>query len=258
MLKLLQRNMMKRMISWKTFGLLVICVGIMLSEYQGVLNRIGFQTVYMIVGGPLDVFVQVVLSSGSTLVATTILAIMIMVYIESPVINQDDRFFIMRTGKNRWLMVEILGIMCTSVAWIMLFNILGGATSANYIDWSDWGFNKNNLYCMIVYFLAFTCIGLFIMLFHLLNIKSVGTAVMVTLFLLEYFILDVLPNTIAAFDKNANTGKIIRMIKKFTFMNRMEIGYKSSEVVFSVVYFMVLIVILIGLNRRFVRKHEIG
>ena len=103
-----------------------------------------------------------------------------------------------------------------------------------------------------------TCIGLLILLFHLLNIKALGTAVMVTLFLLENFILDVLPNNISVFSDSADSGKILSVIKKFTFMNRMENGYMGDSFLTSILYFGIIIVVLVQLNLTYAGKHEIG
>lgn len=97
-----------------------------------------------------------------------------------------------------------------------------------------------------------------ILLFHLLNIKALGTAVMVTLFLLENFILDVLPNNISVFSDSADSGKILSVIKKFTFMNRMENGYMGDSFLTSILYFGIIIVVLVQLNLTYAGKHEIG
>ena len=88
--------------------------------------------------------------------------------------------------------------------------------------------------------------------------KSTGTAVMVTLFLLENFILDVLPNNISVFSDSADSGKILSVIKKFTFMNRMENGYMGDSFLTSILYFGIIIVVLVQLNLTYAGKHEIG
>lgn len=93
---------------------------------------------------------------------------------------------------------------------------------------------------------------------HLLNIKALGTAVMVTLFLLENFILDVLPNNISVFSDSADSGEILSVIKKFTFMNRMENGYMGDSFLTSILYFGIIIVVLVQLNLTYAGKHEIG
>ena len=91
-----------------------------------------------------------------------------------------------------------------------------------------------------------------------LNIKALGTAVMVLLFLLENFILDVLPNNISVFSDSADSGKILSVIKKFTFMNRMENGYMGDSFLTSILYFGIIIVVLVQLNLTYAGKHEIG
>ena len=106
---------------------------------------------------------------------------------------------------------------------------------------------------------AHISVGIYlILLFHLLNIKALGTAVMVTLFLLENFILDVLPNNISVFSDSADSGKILSVIKKFTFMNRMENGYMGDSFLTSILYFGIIIVVLVQLNLTYAGKHEIG
>ncbi len=187
-----------------------------------------------------------------------LLAIMILYFMESPIINQDDRFFIIRTGKKPWIITEMIGILCSSVIWILLINIMGCISSYNHMDWADYHIYTSNMKCMLIYLLAYTCIGLLILLFHLLNIKALGTAVMVTLFLLENFILDVLPNNISVFSDSADSGKILSVIKKFTFMNRMENGYMGDSFLTSILYFGIIIVVLVQLNLTYAGKHEIG
>ena len=258
MLRLLKRNLVKRFCSLKTAVLFLVGVGVMFTQYQHITGEMGIQMVYIILEGPLDVFIQLVSKNNSSLIVTMVLAIMVLVFVESPVVNQDDRFFIMRVGKKKWIVAEVLGILCTSMIWIFFITLMGCISNFNHMDWTDWRIYHNNLYCVIVYFLAFSCIGLLILLFHLWNIKALGTAVMVTLFLLEYFILDVLPNNIAAFDKDANTQSILSGIKKYTFMNRMETGSQSGEFVFSVIYFSMILILLAGVNIRYARRHEIG
>lgn len=238
--------------------LILVGTGTMVTCYQHIEGRMGLYSAYLILEGPFAVFMQVVSSENSALVSSILMAVMILCFVESPVVNQDDRFFIMRTGKRRWIITEILGILCASVLWIILINGMGCVASFNHMDWSDWKIYPQNINCMLVYFLAYSCIGLFILLFHLLDIKALGTAVMVTLLLLEKFILDVLPNNIGAFSSDADTGKILNAMRKFTFMNRMENGYSGETVVFSVVYFLFIMVILMGLDMIYARKHEIG
>lgn len=126
------------------------------------------------------------------------------------------------------------------------------------MDWADYHIYTSNMKCMLIYLLACTCIGLLILLFHLLNIKALGTAMMVTLFLLENFILDVLPNNISVFSDSADSGKILSVIKKFTFMNRMENGYMGDSFLTSILYFGIIIVVLVQLNLTYAGKHEIG
>lgn len=258
MLQLLKRNVIKRFFSWKTFVLIFVGVGTMVTCYQHIEGRLGMQFAYLILEGPFAVFMQVVSPKNSMLISSMLLAIMIFCFVESPMINQDDCFFIMRTGKKKWIIAEMLGTLCASAIWIVLINLMGCVASCNHMDWSDWNIYPQNMYCMLVYLLAYTCIGLLVLLFHLLNVKALGTAVMVTLFLLETFILDVLPNNIGAINPNADTGKILSVVRKFTFMNRMENGYSSEEIVFSVIYFLILILVLVSFNMIYARKHEIG
>ena len=258
MLRLLMRNVTKRFLSWKTLVLILVSIGTMLTCYQHIAGRMGTHFAYLILEGPFDVFIQVVSSENSILVSSMLMAVMILCFVESPMVNQNDRFFIMRAGKTKWIMEEMLGILCASMLWIVLINVMGCVASFNHIDWADWNIYPENIKCMLVYFLAYSCIGLFILFFHLLDIKALGTAVMVTLFLLEKFILDVLPNNIGVVSPDADTGKILTLIRRFTFMNRMENGYSSENVVFSVVYFLLIIAVLVGMNVVYARKHEIG
>ncbi len=258
MLKLLKRNIVKRFISWKTIVLMIVGLGTMFTCYQHVPGRDGIHLSYLILEGPFAVFYQVVSPQNSTLIASVLLAIMILYFMESPIINQDDRFFIIRTGKKPWIITEMIGIFCSSVIWILLINIMGCISSYNHMDWADYHIYTSNMKCMLIYLLAYTCIGLLILLFHLLNIKALGTAVMVTLFLLENFILDVLPNNISVFSDSADSGKILSVIKKFTFMNRMENGYMGDSFLTSILYFGIIIVVLVQLNLTYAGKHEIG
>lgn len=258
MLQLLKRNIIKRFLSWKTFVLILVGIGTMLTCYQHIAGRMGTHFAYLILEGPFSVFMQVVSPENSILISSILMAIMILCFVESPMVNQDDRFFIMRAGKTKWITAEMLGILCASALWIVLINIMGCVSSFNHMDWSDWKVYPQNMNCMLVYFLAYTCIGLLVLLFHLLNIKALGTAVMVTLFLLETFILDVLPNNIGVFASNADTGNILAVVRRFTFMSRMGNGYFGEDVVFSVTYFLIIMVVLAGLNMIYARKHEIG
>lgn len=257
MFQLLKRNVTKRFLSWKTLALVIAVIGAMLTCYQHIAGRLG-ELAYLILEGPFAVFMQVVSAENSAFIASLLLAVMILCFVESPVIGPDDRFFIIRTGKKKWIMVEMLGILCASALWIVLINIMGCLTSFNNMDWSDWQIYPQNMRCMLVYFLAYTSIGLFILLFHLLNIKALGTAVMVTLFLLEKFILDVLPNNIGAVSPDADTGKILDAVSRFTFMNRMENGYSNGEFISSIVYFLVILAVLAGLNMIYAGKHDVG
>lgn len=261
MFQLLMRNITKRFLSWKTLVLVLISIGTMLTCYQHIAGRMGAQMgtlAYLILEGPFAVFMQVVSPENSMLISSILMAVMILCFVESPVVNQDDRFFIMRTGKTEWITAEMLGILCASALWIVLINIMGCVASFNNMDWTDWHVYPQNVKCMLVYLLAYVCIGLFILLFHLLDIKALGTAVMVTLFLLEKFILNVLPNNISVVSQDADTEKILTIIRRFTFMNRMENGYSGEKFVFSVVYFLVIIGVLVGMNMIYARKHEIG
>ena len=81
---------------------------------------------------------------------------------------------------------------------------------------------------------------------------------MVTYLLLENFILDVLPNNISVFSDSADSGKILSVIKKFTFMNRMENVYMGDSFLTSILYFGIIIVVLVQLNLTYAGKHEIG
>lgn len=138
MLRLLRRNLIKRFCSIKTLILFMVGVGAMFTQYQHLSGQMGIHIAYIILEGPLDVFVQLVSPQNSSLVATLILAIMIIVFVEAPVINQDDRFFIMRTGKKKWIITEMLGILCTSGIWIFLITVMGCISNYNSMDWTDW------------------------------------------------------------------------------------------------------------------------
>ena len=258
MFQLLTRNITKRFLSWKTGALVLVCIGTMLTCYQHISGKLVSKPAYLILEGPFDVFVQVVSPDNSMLISSVLLTVMIFCFVESPVINQDDRFYIIRTGKRRWIATEMLGIACASLIWIFLINIMGCATSFNNMDWTDWKIYPQNMTCMLIYFLAYTCIGLFILLFHLLDIKALGTAVLVTLLVLEKFILDVLPNNINAVSPGSDTDKIISVIRNFTFMNRMENGFQKENFAFSAIYFLTIILILAGINISYAKKHEVG
>ena len=249
---------MKRFLSWKTMVLIIVGIGTMVTCYQHIPGREGMQFAYLILEGPFAVFMQVVSSENSILIASILLAVMILSFVESPMINQDDRFYIMRTGKKKWVITEMIGIMCASAIWIIIINLMGCVSSVNHMDWSDWSIYSNNMMCMLIYFLAYSCIGLFILLFHLLNVKALGTSIMISLLLLEKFILDVLPNNIGVFSKSADTEKILSTIRKFMFMNRMENGYLWDTFFSSIIYFVTIMGILIALNIMYARKHEIG
>lgn len=119
-------------------------------------------------------FYQVVSPQNSTLIASVLLAIMILYFMESPIINQDDRFFIIRTGKKPWIITEMIGIFCSSVVWILLINIMGCISSYNHMDWADYHIYTSNMKCMLIYLLAYTCIGLLILLFPSAEHKSTG------------------------------------------------------------------------------------
>ncbi|MCR5690992.1 MAG: hypothetical protein K6G62_02125 [Eubacterium sp.] len=173
-------------------------------------------------------------------------------------INQDDRFYIMRIGKKSWVIVEILGVLIASIIWIFLINVMGCIASAGNMDWTDWRIYPNNMACMLIYLMGYTCIGLAVLLFHLLNIKALGTAIITTLMLLERFILYVLPNNIGLFLEDEKMVKVVNMVKKVTFMGRLESGYLSNNLHSSIIYFGVLAAVLIALNLIYVKKHEIG
>lgn len=258
MLQLLKRNVMKRFLSWKALVLVIVGIGAMYTCYQHIPGRMDVQFAYLIMEGPFAVFMQVVSPKNSVFIPSILLAIIILCFVESPVVNQDERFFIMRTGKIKWILAEMLGILCASMIWILLINMMGCITSFNNMDWSDWKIYPQNMHCMLVYFLAYNCIGLCILLFHLLGIKALGTAVMAALFLLESFLLDVLPNNIGAAAPGADAGKTLAAVRRFTFMNRMENGYSGEGFLFSVAYFFVIMAVLAGVNMVYARKHEIG
>lgn len=258
MLQLLRRNVRKRFLSWKTLVLIFIGTGAMLTCYQHIPGRIGTQFAYLILEGPFAVFMQVVSPENSPFISSLLIALIILCFVESPMVNKDDRFFIMRVGKTKWIIVEMLGILCASALWIVLINSMGYISSVNNIDWTDWEIYPQNMKCMFIYFLAYSCIGLCILFFHLLDIKALGTAVLVTLFMLEAFLLNVLPNNIGVAASEADSRKILASVRRFTFMNRMENGYFKDAFAFSVLYFLTIMAALIALNMIYARKHEIG
>lgn len=258
MLKLLERNLIKKFISWKTFCLIIIAIGVMVTCYQHLVPDNSLSPAYLILEGPFSVFRQVVSSNNSILISTTLLVIMMICFIDSPVINQDDNLFIIRTGKRKWMISEIIGIFLASIIWILLINIMGCVTSFNHMDWNDFKIYDSNIRCMLVYFLAYSSIGLLILLFHVANIKAIGIAIMSGLFVLEKFLLDILPNNVGTFFSDEKTNEIREFVIKFAFMQRMENGYKVNHFVPSIIYFSSILFVLIVLNIIYARRHDVG
>ena len=258
MLSLLKRNIGKRFLSGKTFVFIVLCIGAMLSEYQHMGMDTSYSTSYLILEGPFAVFMQVVSPQNSTLISTVLMAVIVLSFLESPVVNQNDSFFIMRAGKTKWMLSEIAGVFLAGAIWVFLIQVMGCISSCNHMDWADWKIYPQNMRCMLIYFLAYVCIGLLILLFHALNIKALGTSIMVSLFLLEAFILDTLPNNIGVISESIDAKRVLAIVKKFTFMNRMENGAAHENFTFSVVYFLIIIVVATGLNMVYARRHEVG
>ena len=58
--------------------------------------------------------------------------------------------------------------------------------------------------------------------------------------------------------ESIDAKKILSLVKKFTFMNRMENGAAHENFTFSMIYFLIIIVAAAGLNIIYARKHEVG
>ena len=258
MLSLLKRNIGKRFLSGRTLALILICVFAMLFEYQHFEFKFNLEPSYLILEGPFAVFMQVVSPKNSMLLPTILLVVMILYFLESPVVNHDESFFIMRSGKKKWMISEIAGIFCAGAIWIILINLMGCITSCNHMDWTDWKIYSQNVRCMIVYFLAYVSIGMLILLFHVMKIKALGTSVLTGLLLSEDLLLEALPNNIGVISESADAKKILSVIRKYTFMHRMETGSVHSNFAFSVIYFLTIIAVAVVFNMIYARKREIG